>query len=160
MSVCVCAAAGEGDKFCQDVFHRAGRHLGRMARTCLFPRRFHSRGGDSAAAEAPLLPAPAHGDVVSCVCVGSVWKSFRLLARGFEEAVFPSVGLGSDVRFTLELLQLNVSSAVGAAWAVAKVCTLPPRLLGSFTPSPASCAGVDCTPRYCASSSTFPSPPP
>jgi hypothetical protein len=37
------AAAAEGDRFCQDVFHRAGKHLGRMVRTCLFPRHLLQR---------------------------------------------------------------------------------------------------------------------
>ena len=55
------------------------------------------------------------------MCVGSLWKSFQLLSRGFEEAVFPVSGPGSTVDFTLDLVTLEVSSAVGAAWAVAKV---------------------------------------
>ncbi len=150
----MCAAADEGDKFCQDLFHRAGRHLGRMANSLLFQRTFHTpaaaSGADSAAfAEhhvhfasdaasslSSLLPSPQSGDVVRCVCVGSVWQSFPLLRRGFLETVFSRINASSPadavtspgsppraqpVDFTLQLVQLEVSSAVGAAWKAAKV---------------------------------------
>lgn len=56
-------AASEGDKFCQDVFHRAGRHLGRMAYTLLFPREFHpvtTPSADSVASPDTGHAVPAH----------------------------------------------------------------------------------------------------
>ncbi len=125
------AAALEGDRFCQDVFHRAGRHLGRMGRTCLFPRDFHPRSASAAAGDrAAALPSPRSGDVVSCVCVGSLWRSFQLLARGFHQGMYPTSGPGCDVDFALTLVTLQLSSAVGAAWLAAKVPSLclPPLL--------------------------------
>ena len=155
-------AASEGDKFCQDVFHRAGRHLGRMVNTLLFPRAYNTvpaaapaaasptasgddsshvhfeagsvssgADGDDGGAKftpRPALPCPNDGDVVPCVCVGSVWKSFPLLRRGFLETVFGTIvpadaspAASLPVDFTLRLIQLEVSSAVGAAWKAASV---------------------------------------
>ena len=69
---------------------------------------------------------------VAQVCVGSLWKSSRLLLRGFEEGLFPDAGPSTDVHFTVDLVTLRAPSAVGAAWVSAKVLLLPLRLCFCF----------------------------
>jgi hypothetical protein len=68
------------------------------------------------------VPPPlSANDIATCVCVGSVWKSYSLLSRGFRETLFPASGFSASVPFTVRLMLLEVSSAVGAAFIAAKV---------------------------------------
>ncbi len=128
--------ARDGDAFSQSVFAQAGKELGSMART-LAPHLLP--------AGAP--PGPARVvDGFAIVCVGSVWKSWDLLAPTFIAAAtapFHSLprsvvgweeggGAGSAVGVTartaeerghlrsFRLLRLKETSAVGSAWFAAR----------------------------------------
>jgi len=72
-----------------------------------------------------LLPAEERSsrDVtdLAIVCVGSVWKSWPLLAESFTQAA-TAMNPGTGHRVTsFRLLRLTTSSGVGAAWKAASL---------------------------------------
>ena len=95
----VAALAAGGDAFSLLVFGHVGRELGAMARALSFRARVQA---------------------LTIVAVGSVWKSWPLLASGFERAAFAKWADGGALT-SFRLLRLRESSAVGAAWRGAQL---------------------------------------
>ncbi|XP_037577750.1 N-acetyl-D-glucosamine kinase-like isoform X1 [Dermacentor silvarum] len=105
MCVKVANLAREGDKLSQHLFQMAGKDLADHVAAVL-PH-----------AEKSLLEGEGG---LPIVCVGSIFKSWDLLQKGFEEVLCPKVS-----EFTL--LQPTVSAALGAALYGASLldCKLP-----------------------------------
>jgi N-acetylglucosamine kinase len=112
--------ARSGDKLCSKVFELAGCHLGSFARTL-----------------APHLKINGNPNVhnFTIVCVGSVWKSWDLLSKGFTSSateVFHHLpGLSREDICNISpterghiasfrLVRLTKTSAYGAAWMASK----------------------------------------
>ena len=93
----VARLASEGDACAGELVAKAGRELGANLRALLV--------GSTRAGYA--IP-----DVLSVVCVGSVWKSWELFKDSFVRAA-RSGGVGLK---GFRLLRLNETSAVGSAW--------------------------------------------
>jgi len=92
----IAGAAKEGDVVCLDLLEQAGRAVGRHV-VALAPSvqrsMKESEGG------------------IKVVCVGSVWKSWNLLRRGFVQEISQSEDISE-----LTLVELSVGMATGAAY--------------------------------------------
>ena len=104
----VARLASEGDACAKELLGKAGRELGANLRALL--------AGSSRVNYA--IP-----EVLSVVCVGSVWKSWEL----FKDSFLRAARAGSSALKGVRLLRLKETSAVGAAWKAALLAghTLP-----------------------------------
>ena len=96
----IAEAAESGDKLCQWLFEEAGRHLGEhivAMEPDMSQELINTKGG---------LPV---------VCIGSVWKSWKLMDHGFMHALKK----GKKVK-EIQLLQLKAPVPLGAAYVGAK----------------------------------------
>lgn len=90
--------ADKGDQLSLHLFDEAGRYLAKATRA-LLPN----------VSEKLLVE-----NTLNIVCVGSVWKSWRLLKRGFTNEI-----ANSKCAFGLNLITLTQAMAIGAAYLAA-----------------------------------------
>lgn len=99
-------AAENGDELCKSIFNDAGKMIGKMIKA-LLPKV------DSKLIEAGHL---------CIICVGSVWKSWKLLRPGFNEELSQH-----HIPFDLRLLKLkpDVSMAIGCCYMASDYLNVP-----------------------------------
>ncbi|XP_064631115.1 N-acetyl-D-glucosamine kinase-like isoform X2 [Lineus longissimus] len=99
----------ENDPLCCQIFKEAGHHLGRHVQAVVRNKK----------TDKSLLEGSGVNGCLQVVCVGSVWKSWKLLRNGFLTGI--EADKPGDVSIpAIELIKLTGSAAYGAAFLGAK----------------------------------------
>ena len=99
----------KGDPLCLWLFHKAGEVLAAFV-VALWPK-----------VDKKLKESPGG---LPIVCVGSVWKSWKLLEKGFLHKLKPNLKSDTIVE-ELSLLRLKIGPETGAAYLAAKSIDYP-----------------------------------
>lgn len=100
----------KGDLLCLWLFHKAGDVLASYI-IALWPK-----------VDPKLKEAPGG---LPIVCVGSVWKSWKLLEKGFLQKLKPTLKSNDTIVEELSLLRLKIGPETGAAYLAAKSVDYP-----------------------------------